>query len=358
MEKKKTKKEKVLKGLVIILFLVLCVGVPTVIADNDDDDFNITICSLQPPSDFDCALTDDADVSITFTKAETADTTHIVRKQDVYPISATDGDVVYNGTEAGHLDEAVTIGNHYYYAAFSYNETDNAYSLNYVTDHVLILEPALFDIRDITVLDSIISSLHMVYTVENAGGIDSDITVNWVLVRSDTDVTLDSGGNTFAVEGGQEVLRHVYPTTSYVGNVKITFTGANASAYRTFTTSEPAAPGAPGGGGGGGKSPEARDTDGDGLTDAEEEFYGTDPNNADTDGDGYSDYNEIHSGTNPLDPKSYPGARQAEFQLQLIIVIVICLCAVLFLFFFIILPSKRRRKRKRIPAPKPKLIKR
>ena len=44
------------------------------------------------------------------------------------------------------------------------------------------------------------------------------------------------------------------------------------------------------------------DADGDGLTDAEEADYGTDPNNADTDGGGVSDYAELYEfGLNPLD---------------------------------------------------------
>ena len=42
------------------------------------------------------------------------------------------------------------------------------------------------------------------------------------------------------------------------------------------------------------------DTDGDGLTDAEEEVLGTDPNVADTDGDGFDDGVEVNQGTNPL----------------------------------------------------------
>ncbi len=43
------------------------------------------------------------------------------------------------------------------------------------------------------------------------------------------------------------------------------------------------------------------DSDGDGLTDAEEGLLGTDPNNADTDGDGVSDWQEVANGTDPLD---------------------------------------------------------
>lgn len=46
------------------------------------------------------------------------------------------------------------------------------------------------------------------------------------------------------------------------------------------------------------------DFDGDGLSNSEEEVFGTDPNNKDSDGDGYSDGVEIESGYDPLKPAS------------------------------------------------------
>lgn len=42
-----------------------------------------------------------------------------------------------------------------------------------------------------------------------------------------------------------------------------------------------------------------QDTDGDGLSTAEEGVYGTDPQNSDTDGDGFSDGEEVRNGYNP-----------------------------------------------------------
>lgn len=48
------------------------------------------------------------------------------------------------------------------------------------------------------------------------------------------------------------------------------------------------------------------DSDGDGLTDAQEAIYGTDPQNGDTDGDTVNDSNEVAAGTDPLDSQSFP----------------------------------------------------
>jgi hypothetical protein len=51
-------------------------------------------------------------------------------------------------------------------------------------------------------------------------------------------------------------------------------------------------------------SPDATDTDEDGLTDAEEAELGTDPTSADSDGDCSFDGIEVEAGTDPLDPTS------------------------------------------------------
>lgn len=47
---------------------------------------------------------------------------------------------------------------------------------------------------------------------------------------------------------------------------------------------------------------EVNDPDGDGLTNAEERFYGTDPAKADTDGDGFKDGEEVRAGYDPVGP--------------------------------------------------------
>lgn len=48
----------------------------------------------------------------------------------------------------------------------------------------------------------------------------------------------------------------------------------------------------------------ATDADGDGLTDEQEQRYGTDPANSDTDGDSYPDGVEIRHGYDPKSPES------------------------------------------------------
>ena len=48
-------------------------------------------------------------------------------------------------------------------------------------------------------------------------------------------------------------------------------------------------------------APTDPDTDGDGLTDADEALFGSDPNNVDTDSDGLNDAEEQQHGTDPLD---------------------------------------------------------
>jgi len=48
------------------------------------------------------------------------------------------------------------------------------------------------------------------------------------------------------------------------------------------------------------------DSDGDGLTNAQEARFGTNPAIGDSDGDSVNDSNEVAAGTNPLDPTSYP----------------------------------------------------
>ena len=53
-----------------------------------------------------------------------------------------------------------------------------------------------------------------------------------------------------------------------------------------------------------GSDPENADSDDDGLTDLEESEAGTDPTEPDSDGDGYSDFDELEEGSDPADEDS------------------------------------------------------
>jgi len=48
------------------------------------------------------------------------------------------------------------------------------------------------------------------------------------------------------------------------------------------------------------------DSDGDGLTDVEEDALGTDPMSSDSDGDEFSDAEEVANGTDPMDFLDHP----------------------------------------------------
>lgn len=56
----------------------------------------------------------------------------------------------------------------------------------------------------------------------------------------------------------------------------------------------------------------AADTDGDGLSDVEEERFGTDPTLADTDGDAYTDGVEIQHGYDPKSPQPLKLTKRIE----------------------------------------------
>jgi len=131
-------------------------------------------------------------------------------------------------------------------------------SVPYYANHFWKVVGGPFDVRDIVIDNSVASSLQISVTVENTGGANKDITMTWNLSRTDTGTVLDSGSDTVMVPASSEETYTINPSTSYVGQVKITFLGyysetEKAGAYKTFsTTSGTTPPGDDGGGGGGG----------------------------------------------------------------------------------------------------------
>ncbi|MBE3122957.1 MAG: hypothetical protein IMZ58_12245 [Thermoplasmata archaeon] len=187
-------------------------------------------------------------INLSWTIGSGANKTFIVRKIGSYPANRLDGVILYNGTSNHYNDGAVVAGTHYYYRAWSYCSEGSLhqFSTNYDEDDCIAMVPTVFDIRDIMVIDNVIPALEITVDVENTGDIITDITMTWVLERADTGIFLDTGSDTFAVLPHSTVTYTIYPITTYVGSVRITFMGASASAFKVFATSSP-----PTGGGGG-----------------------------------------------------------------------------------------------------------
>ncbi|MBI3032055.1 hypothetical protein HYY69_01160 [Candidatus Woesearchaeota archaeon] len=124
-----------------------------------------------------------------------------------------------------------------------------------------------FDVRDISIIDTSVPTLSISVVLENTGGAIKDMYVEWNLTRTDTGALLDSGADTVAVAGSSAKTHTISPSTSYIGDVKITFLGwygtdftERAGAFKTFmTTSAPVGEGTPGGGAGGGTGGESRE---------------------------------------------------------------------------------------------------
>lgn len=190
-------------------------------------------------------------IDLSWIKGGGADRTVIVRKVGSYPATRSDGLLAYNGTGSTYFDGAVIAGTHYYYRAWSYCSEGSLfqYSDNYDEDDCIALTPPTFDIHNIVIVDNIVPSLKITVQVENKGNVLVDITVNWVLIREDTGAVLDAGSDTFAISPHSVTTYTIQPTTSYVGLVRITFTGNGASAFEIFTTTSQIT------GGGGGITP-------------------------------------------------------------------------------------------------------
>jgi hypothetical protein len=116
-------------------------------------------------------------------------------------------------------------------------------STSYFSNHFWNVVGGPFDVRNITILNSSISNLEINVTTENTGGANKDLTLVWNLTREDTGEILDSGADTFMVSADSTRLWTVEPTTTYIGQVRITMLGhysgtEKAGAYKIFSTTE------------------------------------------------------------------------------------------------------------------------
>lgn len=86
------------------------------------------------------------------------------------------------------------------------------------------------------------------------------------------------------------------------------------------------------------------DSDGDGLTNADEYQYDTDPRNSDTDNDGYSDKKEIDEGTDPTDKSDHPAKRAEAESMQMLFYIIIIILIIIILALIVVFTRRKREK--------------
>lgn len=115
-------------------------------------------------------------------------------------------------------------------------------SISYYSTHFWKVIGGPFDVRTITIHNSSIENLNISFIAENTGGANKDLIMTWNLSIAENNTLLDSGGETFMVESYSNKTWYINPTTTYIGEVKITIIGyysgtEKAGAYDTFTTS-------------------------------------------------------------------------------------------------------------------------
>ena len=86
------------------------------------------------PTGFDATTFSRTEIDLTWTPGSGADKTYVIAKLGSAPTSITDGDIIYNGTLAYYDHTGLLPSEHWYYRAYSWNETDSVYSILYGED--------------------------------------------------------------------------------------------------------------------------------------------------------------------------------------------------------------------------------
>lgn len=131
---------------------------------------------------------------------------------------------------------------------------------SYYTSEFWKVVGALFDVKNITIIDPSTTKMNISVILENIGNNPTDLFLQWNLTREDNSEVLDTGFDTIGV-GSTPITHYISPTTTYIGQTRITFIGTysdteKAASYKTFTTTkgEETSPTTPSSGGGGGGS--------------------------------------------------------------------------------------------------------
>jgi len=151
------------------------------------------------------------------------------------------GPASMNNPSTGNYNYSYTIGGSVNEGQWQtiVNITKN--SVSYYANQYWKVVGGPFDVRNITVDNSAINALQISVTTENTGGATKDLTLTWNLTRVDNNTVLDTGSDTFAVSAASTRAWTINPTTTYVGQVRISFLGTysgteKAGAFKIFST--------------------------------------------------------------------------------------------------------------------------
>lgn len=118
--------------------------------------------------------------------------------------------------------------------ATAINATKN--SISYYASHFWKVVSALFDVRDINIINTAQNNLSISVIVENKGNSPTDIKLTWNLTTGANQV-LSTGYETFAV-GATPIIKYYYFTTNYTGAARIAFLGEYSSKERAGASKE------------------------------------------------------------------------------------------------------------------------
>ena len=105
----------------------------TMVTFNITNNATVSVTSYipDPPSGFNANPVNRTQINLVWTKGAKADKTYIEAKLGGYPADRTDGTNIYNDSGTSYSQSGLNPGEHWYYRAWSWNETGGFYSTTY-----------------------------------------------------------------------------------------------------------------------------------------------------------------------------------------------------------------------------------
>jgi len=208
---------------------------------NPPHDWNFTTRLANTPSiptDFVATQINGTVINLTWTKGTNATATMIRASQTTYPTTRSEGSGIFNQTYAYYDNWGLSECQHWYYSAFSYNETDNNWTSSYAT------------------ADAWTNSMANLTPIMGNGTGNQDLSLTYQVTVDDRDgdtIALNiSCNNSQSQQWGAAAANATYglalsglsPSTTYTVYVNATDAGTLMTTYAwyTFTTESEVAP--------------------------------------------------------------------------------------------------------------------